>query len=84
MESTNALLQRLDRETVSELSKTLEQTRVTLVGLEKVLAPNSPLQAEASRVLRELGAAARSFRIMADYLERHPEALIRGKGANGQ
>jgi paraquat-inducible protein B len=27
-----------------------------------------------------LSAAARSFRLMADYLERHPEALIRGKG----
>jgi paraquat-inducible protein B len=32
-------------------------------------------------VLKELGSAARSLRIMADYLERHPEALIRGKGA---
>ena len=39
------------------------------------------LQTEAYRTLREFGAAARSFRLMADYLERHPEALIRGKGA---
>ena len=81
MDATNTLLKRLDRETASELSKTLEQTRKTLAGAEKVLAPNSPLQAEARRALQELGAAARSFRIMADYLERHPEALIRGKGA---
>lgn len=81
MDATNALLKRLDRETASELTKTLEQTRRTLAGVDKVLAPNSPLQSEAHRVLQELGSAARSMRIMADYLERHPEALIRGKGA---
>jgi len=81
MAATNTLLQRLDRETASELNETLTQTRRTLVRAEKLLAPNSPLQAEAHRVLKELGSAARSFRIMADYLERHPEALIRGKGA---
>jgi paraquat-inducible protein B len=80
LQSTNGLLERLDRETVSELTKTLEQTRKTLVGAEKMFAPSSSLQAEAHRALRELSAAARSFRIMADYLERHPEALIRGKG----
>lgn len=81
MDATNTLLKRLDRETASELSKTLEQTRKTLAGAEKLLAPNSPLQAEARRALQELGSAARSLRIMTDYLERHPEALIRGKGA---
>jgi paraquat-inducible protein B len=81
MDATNTLLRRLDRETASELTKTLEQTRKTLVSAEKVLAPNSPLQSEAYRALQELASAARSFRIMADYLERHPDALIRGKGA---
>jgi len=81
MDATNALLKRLDRETASELTKTLAQTRTTLASVERVLAPNSPLQAEAQRVLSELGSAARSLRIMADYLERHPEALFRGKGA---
>ncbi|MCB1802237.1 MAG: MCE family protein [Gammaproteobacteria bacterium] len=81
-QATNALLTRLDRETASELNKTLVQTRSTLSALEKILASNSPLQAEAHRVLKELGSAARSLRIMSDYLERHPEALLRGKGDN--
>ncbi len=84
MQTTNVLMERLDRETVSELNKTLEQTRRTLISAEKVLSPNSALQSEAHRVLQELGSAARSFRIMADYLERHPEAIIRGKGAGTQ
>jgi len=29
--------------------------------------------------MRELSGAARSLRMMANYLERHPEALIKGK-----
>ncbi|MCB1772058.1 MAG: MCE family protein [Gammaproteobacteria bacterium] len=82
MNATNALLRRLDRETATELDKTLTQTRSTLVTLERFLKPNSPLQVEAQRALQEFGSAARSLRIMADYLERHPEALIRGKGGN--
>lgn len=79
MDATNRLLARLDNETTSELNATLVQTRSTLAALEKTLSTNSPLTSEAHRVLRELGQAARSLRIMADYLERHPEALLRGK-----
>ena len=30
-------------------------------------------------MLKELAGAARSIRVFADYLERHPEALLRGK-----
>jgi len=29
--------------------------------------------------MQELARAARSLRVLADYLERHPEALLRGK-----
>ncbi len=83
LDATNALLKRLDRETASELTETLRQTRAVLANAEKVLAPNSPLQSEAYHALREFAAAARSIRIMADYLERHPEALIRGKPEAG-
>ena len=79
MDVTNSLLRRVESETTTELNATLAQTRDTMVSLERVLKPNSPLQTEAQRALREFGSAARSLRIMADYLERHPEALLRGK-----
>lgn len=36
-------------------------------------------QADLPGVMRQLNDAARSFRVLADYLERHPEALLRGK-----
>jgi paraquat-inducible protein B len=35
---------------------------------------------QLDRTLKEFQAAARSIKIWAEYLERHPEALIRGKG----
>ena len=34
---------------------------------------------ELQNSMRELAETARSLRILADYLERHPEALLRGK-----
>jgi len=82
LEQTKTVLQRLDGETAPELNRTLAQTRQTMESLQKVLTPGSPMQSDAQRLLQELGSAARSIRIMADYLERHPEALLRGKGAS--
>ena len=41
---------------------------------------NSPVRLELIKTLNEFSAAARSFRILAEYLENHPEALIKGKG----
>jgi paraquat-inducible protein B len=38
------------------------------------------VQQELRETLRELARAAAALRTLADYLERHPESLIRGKG----
>ena len=35
--------------------------------------------ADVPKAIRELGNAARSLRVLSDYLEEHPEALLRGK-----
>ena len=45
----------------------------------KLIAPDSALDAELNNMLQQGGDAARSLRVLMDYLERHPEALIRGK-----
>jgi paraquat-inducible protein B len=37
------------------------------------------LGVQLGSTLDEVSRAARGLRILADYLERHPEALIRGK-----
>jgi paraquat-inducible protein B len=70
----------LGDETAPELNATLREAQQALKDARTLIAPEAPLNAEAVRTMKELSAAARSIRVMADYLERHPEALIQGKG----
>lgn len=48
--------------------------------VEGFAGASSPLRTELIKTLNEFSAAARSFRVFAQYLESHPEALIKGKG----
>jgi paraquat-inducible protein B len=46
---------------------------------KEVLNQNSPLQTDLNSTLLELSRAAKSVSALVDYLERHPESLLRGK-----
>ena len=81
---TSALMRHMNKDIAPGLSETLAQTRQTLRSAENVLTPGTPLHQDIQKTLQELSAAARSIRVMADYLERHPEALIRGKADTSQ
>jgi paraquat-inducible protein B len=65
--------------TMARGEASFEQFRQTAVSADRVIRQDSPLISEVNTALRELTAAARSLRVMADYLERHPEALLQGK-----
>ena len=67
------------RSTLTELRGTLGDARTTLGGANKVLAGDAPLQLDLRETLREMSRAAQSLRVLGDYLEQHPESLIRGK-----
>ena len=62
-------------ETLSGIRKTLDSARQSL----SIAAEGSPLRYELEKMLSELTAAARSVRLLAEYLERNPDALVRGK-----
>jgi len=47
------------------------------------ISEDSDLRARSSRAIVELEAAAEAVRVLADYLARHPEALIKGKPSPG-
>jgi paraquat-inducible protein B len=64
---------------IASLDQTLVQATGTLKSVESLVAKDSPISQELQESLRELSDAARSLRVLADYLERHPEALLRGK-----
>jgi paraquat-inducible protein B len=57
------------------VEKTLAKAREAL----ELADPNSPAAENLNSALKELAAAARSIRVLTDYLEQHPEALVKGK-----
>jgi paraquat-inducible protein B len=84
LKHADSLIQRLDAEIAPEARATLEETRRTLTTVERALATDAPLQQNANDAMREVGRAAQAVRILVDYLERHPEALICGKKEDGK
>ncbi|HEX7519292.1 MAG TPA: hypothetical protein VF325_03335, partial [Candidatus Deferrimicrobium sp.] len=87
LESANRTLERVDGEIVPEAKKTLEELRRAIASAERVLAnadntflgPDAPGQQDLRDAMREIARAAGAVRALADYLERNPNALIRGK-----
>jgi len=57
-----------------------DSARQTLRSVDKAVDGDSPLGYELVRALRDVADAARSLKALADYLERHPDSLLRGKG----
>jgi paraquat-inducible protein B len=79
LKDVHQLSQTTDRELVkitSGLEKSLAAATKTLEQLE----PGAPIVVDINHTLEELAASARSIRTLTDYLERHPEALLSGKG----
>lgn len=69
----------LNKNVAPAMEKTLKQTQETMEAAESLLQSRSPLQKQLTQTLKELEGAARSINKLADYLERHPDALLKGK-----
>ena len=72
-----ALLGSLDQ----QVGPLLKRADSTLTSTNALVGPDSQLRYDVGDLLKELTNAARAIRVFADYLQRHPEALLRGKGA---
>jgi len=71
----------------ADIKKTADAARPAIKEAERAFANIAALTGKGSeerrqldRTLKALQEAARSIKVWAEYLERHPEALIRGKG----
>lgn len=64
---------------LDDMQKTLKKSKKTLDAYQSLTTKESVVGSELVKALREMSAASRSIRIMAEYLERHPEALLKGK-----
>jgi paraquat-inducible protein B len=63
----------------SDMRTALTQMRATLKTVDGFVEPSSPLSIRLNATLEEISNAARSVRILADYLERNPAAVVRGR-----
>jgi len=73
-------MESINSEITPQTVATMEQATKTLAEIEKVINNDSPLNQEARNTMDELSNAARSIRVLVDYLERNPDSLIYGKG----
>jgi paraquat-inducible protein B len=87
MKNADKALAHFDSDVTPELKSAIAEFRSATVSADKLikntdatlLSPDAPGQMELRNAMQEVARAARSLRVLTDYLERHPEALIRGK-----
>jgi paraquat-inducible protein B len=80
---TSKLVRDLDSQVTPAARDALKEAEATLATYRDLMAEGSPVRYELVVLLSEAAAAARSIRVLTDYLERHPEALLAGKGGPG-
>jgi paraquat-inducible protein B len=76
--------QTLNADTVPRINTALAEMATVLKNLDGWVSADAPLQGDLRKTLEELAAAGRAISELADMLERHPEALIQGKGSKDQ
>jgi paraquat-inducible protein B len=64
---------------MAALRETAESAQRTLQAANNVLGTSAASGADLPRLIRELTETARSLRDLTDYLDRHPESLLRGR-----
>ena len=67
------------RRAADAIGSAAKEAQNVLKSVDSIVDENAPIRAEVENMVLELSAAARSVRNLADYLERHPEAFIKGK-----
>lgn len=77
--STDKLVKQMDGKVAPAMQATLDDARKTMQSTQTILASDAPMQQDVRRAVQQMTRAAASLQLMADYIEQHPESLIRGK-----
>jgi len=72
------------RQAATRADETLHEWKGTATRLNGALDPDSALRNQLTTALAELTGATRSVRLLADFLERNPSAVIRGRTVSSQ
>ncbi|WP_322055330.1 PqiB family protein [Paraburkholderia bannensis] len=82
LKSANELFGKVNDEILPQLHGTLEETQKTFHAAQATLQQDSPLQSDVHQAMQELTRTLQSLNSLTDYLERHPESLLRGKSGD--
>jgi len=63
---------------IEQIAATMKEAETTIISVRATVDPNSPTFYELTKSLREVSGAASSIRLLADSLDRNPQAVILG------
>jgi paraquat-inducible protein B len=69
---------------LASAQQAFDTAQSTFVEVKTMLDPASPITYQLNKTLEDISGAARSTRELADFIERNPSALIRGRAAASQ
>jgi paraquat-inducible protein B len=79
LKSTDQLMRHVDGSIAPQVEATLAEAQAAMKNAKDLLAQDAPLQSDLGATLLQLSRAAKSVTALVEYLERHPESLLRGK-----
>jgi paraquat-inducible protein B len=79
LKSTDQLMRHVDGSIAPQVEATLAEAQAAMKNTKELLAQDAPLQSDLGATLLQLSRAAKSVTALVEYLERHPESLLRGK-----
>lgn len=79
LQAATAALEGVDGKLTPEVTQTLGAIRKTLEAVNQFVADGSSTAGGLESTMRELSAAARALRSLADYLQTQPSSVIRGR-----
>ncbi|NLP61503.1 intermembrane transport protein PqiB [Paraburkholderia sacchari] len=82
LKNANQLFGKVNDEILPQMRGTLDQAQKTFNAAQSTLQQDSPLQSDVHQALQELTRTLQSLNALSDYLERHPESLLRGKSGD--
>ncbi|QBQ95792.1 intermembrane transport protein PqiB [Paraburkholderia pallida] len=82
LKNANQLFGKVNDEILPQMRGTLDQAQKTFNAAQSTLQQDSPMQTDVHQALQELTRTLQSLNALSDYLERHPESLLRGKSGD--
>ncbi len=84
LKSVDHLLQNVDNNIAPQVQSTLAEAQAAMKNAKDLLGQDAPLQSDLGSTLLQVSRAAKSLTALMEYLERHPESLLRGKPPGSQ